>query len=41
MKYQKKKIGHRIDLATPLSEHCDSLEIVPVVVHAGSRMCAL
>ena len=25
----------------PLSKHCDWLEIVPLVVHAGSRMYAL
>ena len=41
MKYQKKNRGHRIDLATLFSKHCDWLEIVPLVVHAGTRMCAL
>ena len=40
MKYQK-KIGHRIDVATPLSKHYIWLEIVLLVVHAGFRMCAL
>ena len=41
MKHPKKIIGHRIDLATPLSKHRDWLEIVPLVLHAGSRICAL
>ena len=39
IKYHKK--GHQIDLATPLSKHSDWLEIVPLAVQAGSRMCAL
>ena len=41
IKYQKRIMGYRIDVATPLSKHCDWLEIVPLVVDAGSRMCAL
>ena len=30
-----------MDLATPLLKSCDSLKIVPLVVHVSSRMCAL
>ena len=40
MKYRE-KIGHRIDFAIPHSKHCNWLKIVLLIMHAGSRICAL